>query len=177
VTPSRARAMLMMFFGAQAARVFDPDWPETMLQLSPGARRDEVFRALRQRLSILASHPYGSGEEVEELRIVLKGIAAQMVDGPGSSWTDSLDAELGNVDGMMPRLTVMPTGKPDDVIASDQPEVDDDFAQHIVGLAGGHDRQPRHHAVDIAKLSIKRIGPRRAGAIDHLGGNALEHDP
>lgn len=138
MTPSRARAMLMMFFGSQAAMVFDPDWPETMLQLSPGSQREEVFAALRQRLSTLASHPYGTGDDVDELRIVLKGIAAQMVEGPGSPWTDALEEELGAIDGVLPRLTVMPTGKPDEAMPDAASEVDDDFAEHVLHTVAAH---------------------------------------
>lgn len=138
MTPSRARAMLLTFFGAQAAMVFDPDWPETMLQLSPGAERGEVFAALRSRLTTLASHPHGTGDDVEELRIVLKGIAAQMIAGPGSPWTDELEAELGAIDGVLPRLTVLPTGKQDDDAFDSSPQVDDDFAEHVLHTVAAH---------------------------------------
>ncbi|MCU0688288.1 MAG: hypothetical protein MUE97_00885 [Phycisphaerales bacterium] len=98
MTPARARALLMVYFGKDAATFFDPDWPETMLQLSPGAQPDQVFTALRTRLTILEYHPYAdlpsNVDDVQHLRTVLKGIAAQMINGPGAAWTDQLEAEL-----------------------------------------------------------------------------------
>jgi hypothetical protein len=143
MTPARARTLLMVYFGKDAATFFDPDWPETMLQLSPGAQRDQVLTALRTRLTILEHHPYadspGTADDVQHLRTVLKGIAAQMIDGPGAAWTDQLEDELRSI--APPPLPVRLAPDRDTLTQPDTPpdsatgpaeEISGDLARQIV---------------------------------------------
>jgi hypothetical protein len=129
--------MLLWFFGSQAAMVFDPDWPETMLQLSPGAERAEVVLALRTKLAQLNMHPHGSGPDVQALRAVLKGIAAQMINGPGAPWSDALEAEIAGEPHLPIAALVQSPGAVDGAARAgdaigEQPAYSADFSQHVL---------------------------------------------
>ncbi|MFT3684833.1 MAG: hypothetical protein QM783_07875 [Phycisphaerales bacterium] len=95
MTPRKAKKLLEQFFGPQAATMFDPLWPETMLGVAPGAGRDEVMVALRHRLTTMALHGDGPSDDGMVMARVLRSVAAQMVDGPGAEWTEDLESELG----------------------------------------------------------------------------------
>jgi hypothetical protein len=94
MSPSRARALLMQYFGPEAGTVFDPDWPETMLQLAPGASREQVVGAVRARLLRMDLHPGAHTPAGRQLAEMLRSVGAQMIMGPGAQWTGELESEV-----------------------------------------------------------------------------------
>lgn len=94
MTPARARALLLTYFGQSAVDSFDPLWPETLLEIASGTEHAAVISALRSKVATIDRHENAASDEAELLKHVLKSVAAQMIEGPGAAWSDEMDAAL-----------------------------------------------------------------------------------
>lgn len=93
--------------------MFDPDWPETMLQLSPGTGEAQVIEALRAKLARLDAHPDGASPDAQDLAAALRSVAAQMIGGPGAAWDITLAQRVGEAgEPRAEALVVLPTPAP-----------------------------------------------------------------
>lgn len=140
MTPRKAKELLGLYFGSEAANAFDPLWPETMLGVAPGADRSEVIDALRKRLTVLADHPLADDDDAHLTARVLRSVAAQMIDGPGADWTSELEAQLDapTMRGPVPlSITGQPAARPPrEPLMSDQERAFRRQARALVAASG-----------------------------------------